>query len=108
MSLNIKALVVDQEVIDSFDDVEELGPALSHARVRVKGIKIIFVVAFPLFPLLHLLKQFLIALKALLLAKPVSGPDAVHLAQVHLHVFLHANLSFLLLVRQLLVIYFCP
>ena len=107
MSLNIKAFVVDQEVIDSFNNVEELGPALSHAGVRVERIKVVFVVSFPLFSLLHLLKELLVAVKALLLAKPVPGPDTVYLPQVHLHVFLHANLSFLLFVRQLLEIYFC-
>ena len=87
--------------------MEELGPALSHAGVRVQRIEVVFVVAFPFFPLLYLLKQLLVPVKTLLLAKPVPGTDPIHLAQVHLHVFLHANLSFLLLVRKLLEIYFC-
>ena len=85
-------------MIDPFNDMEEFGPTIPHARVCVQRIEVILVITLPFFPLFYLLKQRMVVIEALLLAKPVPSTNTIDLTQVHLHVLLHANLSFLLLV----------
>ena len=66
--LYIKSFIVNEVVIYSFEYMVEPASAISHARIRVQWIEIVFWITLSFFSFFNLLEQLLVVIETLFFA----------------------------------------